>query len=64
MASTTLLFTVLLSAAVYTEADGKYIQCPKKQYRFRTLLLEQLSYMAGHVTNLATKYEDPTPIYS
>jgi len=64
MASTTLLFTVLLSAAVYTEADGKYIQCPKKQYRFRTLLLEQLSYMAGYVTNLATKYEDPTPIYS
>ena len=26
--------------------------------------LEQLSYMAGQVTNLATKYEDPTPIRS
>ena len=26
--------------------------------------LEQLSYMAGHVINLATKYEDPTPICS
>ena len=26
--------------------------------------LEQLSYMASHVTNLATKYEDPTPICS
>jgi len=26
--------------------------------------LEQLSYMAGHVTNLATKYEDPMPIRS
>jgi len=24
--------------------------------------LEQLSFMASHVTNLATKYEDPTPI--
>jgi len=24
----------------------------------------QLSYMAGHVTNLAIKYEDPTPIRS
>jgi len=26
--------------------------------------LEQLSFMASHVTNLATKYEDPTPIRS
>jgi len=26
--------------------------------------LEQMSYMASHVTNLATKYEDPTPIRS
>jgi len=26
--------------------------------------LEQLSYMAGHVTNLATKFEDPMPIRS
>ena len=26
--------------------------------------LEQLSYMASHVTNLATKYEDPAPIHS
>ena len=26
--------------------------------------LEQLSYMAGHVTNLAIKYEDRTPIRS
>ena len=26
--------------------------------------LEQLSYMAGHVANLVTKYEDPTPIRS
>jgi len=26
--------------------------------------LKQLSYMAGHVRNLATKYEDPTPIRS
>jgi len=26
--------------------------------------LEQLSIMASHVTNLATKYEDPTPIRS
>ena len=26
--------------------------------------LEQLSYMASHVTNLATKYEDPTFIHS
>ena len=29
-----------------------------------TFDLEQLSYMAGHVTNLATKYEDPMPIRS
>jgi len=28
------------------------------------LELEQLSYMAGNVTNLATKFEDPTPIRS
>jgi len=27
-------------------------------------VLEQMSYMASHVTNLATKYEDPTPIRS
>jgi len=26
--------------------------------------LEQLSYMAGHVTNPATKFEDPTTIHS
>ena len=26
--------------------------------------LKQLSYMAGHVTNLATKFEDPTTIRS
>jgi len=26
--------------------------------------LEQLSFMASHVTNLATKYENPTPIRS
>jgi len=26
--------------------------------------LEQLSFMASHVINLATKYEDPTPIRS
>jgi len=26
--------------------------------------LEQLSFMAGHVANLATEYEDPTPIRS
>jgi len=26
--------------------------------------LEQMSYMASHMTNLATKYEDPTPIRS
>ena len=26
--------------------------------------LEQLSYMAGRVSNLATKYEDPTTIRS
>ena len=26
--------------------------------------LEQLVYMAGHVTNFATKFEDPTPIRS
>jgi len=26
--------------------------------------LDQLSYMAGHVTNFAIKYEDPTPIRS
>ena len=26
--------------------------------------LEQFSYMAGHVTNLATKFEGPTPIRS
>jgi len=26
--------------------------------------LEQLSFMASHVSNLATKYEDPTPIRS
>jgi len=29
-----------------------------------TFDLEQLTYMAGHVTNLATKFEDPTPIRS
>ena len=29
-----------------------------------TFDLEQLSYMAGHVTNLATKYEDPMLIRS
>ena len=37
-------------------------------YRYGTwpcdLEIEQLSYKAGHVTNLATKYEDPTPIRS
>jgi len=27
-------------------------------------VLEQMSYIASHVTNLATKYEDPTPIRS
>jgi len=26
--------------------------------------LEQLKYMAGHVVNLATKFEDPVPIHS
>ena len=26
--------------------------------------LEQVSYMAGHVTNLATKFEDPMPVRS
>ena len=29
-----------------------------------TFDLEQLLCMAGHVTNLATKFEDPTPIRS
>jgi len=29
-----------------------------------TFWLEQLSYMAGHVTNLATKFEDPMTIHS
>ena len=29
-----------------------------------TFDLEQTSHMASHVTNLATKYEDPTPIRS
>jgi len=29
-----------------------------------TFDLEQFSYMAGHVTNLATKLEDPMPIRS
>jgi len=26
--------------------------------------VEQMSYIASHVTNLATKYEDPTPIHA
>jgi len=30
----------------------------------RPFVLEQLSYMASHVTNLGTKYKDPTPIRS
>jgi len=29
-----------------------------------TFDLEQLSYMTGHVTNLAIKFEDPMPIHS
>jgi len=29
-----------------------------------TFDLEQLLCMAGHVTNLATKFDDPTPISS
>jgi len=31
---------------------------------FDLLFFEQSSFMASHVTNLATKYEDPTPIRS
>jgi len=34
------------------------------KFLVRDLDLEQLSFMASHVTNLATKYEDPTPIRS
>jgi len=29
-----------------------------------TFDLEQFSYMASHVTNIATKLDDPTPIRS
>ena len=45
-------------------ANAKALDCVNFLCVTLTFDLEQFSYMAGHVTNLATKLEDPTPIRS
>ena len=55
--------TTLTTGWVYRQSYGRCWIKMDLTYSFR-LDLEQLSYMAGHVTNPATKLEYPTPIRS